>query len=97
MSQFLIIINSFQSEESQDKSKNLISYLEKLEFSCVKSEFKLIENFEKIDVFVEVDDYAKEIWVKYKEISEIEDRFKRKSEFLVIKPEFYSYIIYGGS
>lgn len=93
MSQFLIIINSFQSEESQDKSKNLISYLEKLEFSCVKSEFKLIENFEKIDVFVEVDDYAKEIWVKYKEISEIEDRFKRKSEFLVIKPEFYSYII----
>ncbi|MGP8024730.1 MAG: CRISPR-associated helicase Cas3' [Methanobacterium sp.] len=84
----------FVSERgSQDKSTNLISYLEKLEFSCIKSEFKLIENFEKIDVFVEVDDYAKEIWVKYKEISEIEDRFKRKSEFLVIKSEFYSYIV----
>lgn len=78
---------------SQDKSTNLISYIEKLKFSDIKSEFKLIENFEKIDVFVEVDDDAVEVWKKYKEITEIEDRFKRKSAFSEIKPEFYNYIV----
>lgn len=84
----------FVSERgSQDKSLDLIAYLEKLEFSCIKSEFKLISNYEKIDVFVEVDNNAKAIWKKYKEITEIEDRFERKAAFLTIKPEFYSYIV----
>jgi CRISPR-associated endonuclease/helicase Cas3 len=78
---------------SQDKSLDLIAYLEKLEFSCIKSEFKLISNYEKIDVFVEVDNDAKTIWKKYKEITEIKDRFERKTAFLTIKPEFYSYIV----
>jgi CRISPR-associated endonuclease/helicase Cas3 len=84
----------FVSERgSQDKSADLLSYLEKLKFSDLKREFKLIENLEKIDVFVEVDEDAKDVWEKYEEITKIEDRFMRKSAFLDIKSEFYSYVI----
>ena len=79
---------------SQDKSTDLISYLEKLKFYDIKKEFKLIENdYEKIDVFVEIDENAANIWEKYKEISEIENRFVRKGLFLGIKAEFYSYVV----
>lgn len=78
---------------SQDKSKNLISYLEKLKFTDIKRDFKLIEDLEKIDVFIEVDEDAQRIWEKYKEISKIEDRFKRKNAFSEIKSDFYNYII----
>ena len=84
----------FVSERgSQDKSVDLLSCLEKLKFSDLKREFKLIESLEKIDVFVEVDEDAKDVWEKYEEITKIEDRFMRKNAFLDIKSEFYSYII----
>jgi len=78
---------------SQDKSGTVVSYLEKLRFSDFKSEFKLIDdNFEKIDVFIEIDEKAIEIREKYN-ILEIENRFQRKNEFLKIKPDFYNYVI----
>jgi len=79
---------------SQDESSYLIAYLEKLKFSYIKSEFKLIKNgYEKIDVFVEVDENASEVWDKYQEIKEIKNRFERKEAFLNIKSDFYNYVV----
>lgn len=84
----------FVSERgSQDKSVNIISNLEKLNFSYIKNEFRLIENFEKTDVFIEVDEEAKEVWKRYEEIIKIEDRFIRKSAFSEIKADFYNYVV----
>jgi len=79
---------------SQDYSTDIISYINKLKFYDLKKEFKLIENsYEKIDVFVEVDESAKEIWERYKEIMKNKNRFERKNLFLEIKTDFYNYII----
>lgn len=78
---------------SNDSSKDKINAMRWLKFSEI-AEFKLIKDeYQKIDVFVEIDDNAKKIWNEYKKIKEIENRIKRKEEFLRMKKEFYSYII----
>ena len=57
------------------------------------SEFKLIkEDYFKVDVFIELDDYAKYVWRKYCEIKELPP-FERRKEFLKIKKDFYDYVI----
>ena len=58
------------------------------------SEFELIrEDYFKLDVFVEVDDKAKEKWKAYNEIRDIRDTLERKKRFLAIKKDFYDYVI----
>lgn len=58
------------------------------------SEFKLIkEDYFKIDIFIELDDKAKEVWKRYCEIRKIKGSFERKKEFLKIKKDFYDYVI----
>jgi hypothetical protein len=46
-----------------------------------------------MDVFVEVDDFAKEAFKKFEDILSIENRFDRHNEFKRIKRDFYSYVI----
>jgi len=58
------------------------------------SNFKLIkEDYYKLDVFVEVDDKAKEIWKINREIRAIRDPLERRKRFLAIKKDFYDYVI----
>jgi CRISPR-associated endonuclease/helicase Cas3 len=57
-------------------------------------DFNLIEKGRpEIDVFIEVDDDAKEIWQRFIALKEIKDRFERKNEFDKFKSEFYDYVI----
>ncbi len=57
--------------------------------------FKLIDNsdYEKIDVFVEYNQEAVDIWQKYMQIKKIENRFDRKLQFKLIKNIFQKYVI----
>lgn len=58
------------------------------------SMFSIIEkSYPVIDVFIELDENAKEIWKNYASILEIKDRFEKVREFLKIKRDFYSYVI----
>jgi CRISPR-associated endonuclease/helicase Cas3 len=58
------------------------------------SDFKLIENdYSKIDVFIEIDDYAESLWSRFCDIQKIQDKIERKNEFDKIKGEFYKYVI----
>jgi CRISPR-associated endonuclease/helicase Cas3 len=58
------------------------------------SEFSIIEKtYPVMDVFVEVDDFAKEAFKKFENILSIENRFDRHNEFKRIKRDFYSYVI----
>ena len=95
--EFLKLANRYFSKVkeglSKDESKKILSIIKKMEFNETKK-FKLIEeNYEKVDIFIELDDNAKKVRIKYCEIREINDTFKRKNEFLKIKKEFYDYII----
>lgn len=57
-------------------------------------DFKLIENdYAKIDVFIEVDDEAKNIWQRFNSLAKIKNRFERKNEFDKFRSEFYDYVI----
>jgi CRISPR-associated endonuclease/helicase Cas3 len=58
------------------------------------SDFKLIEeDYPKIDVFIEYDDNAEEVWEKFQKMKQIRNIFDRKKEFLKIRKDFYNYII----
>ncbi|KJR40288.1 CRISPR-associated protein Cas3, partial [Candidatus Magnetoovum chiemensis] len=56
--------------------------------------FKLIEDdYPKLDVFIELDNDAKNVWQKYTALENIANRFERKTAFDKIKSEFYKYVI----
>ena len=79
--------------KSEDVSNSILEKVEELKFNDL-SDFRLIEkDYPEVDVFIEVDDNAKRIWLEYQNIHAEEDRFKRKNEFLKIKKDFYDYVI----
>jgi len=104
-SEFLRLINKF-FEIAKAKSKmetKLINsiyelyYYDKSSTSEKRkpiSDFKLIkEDYFKLDVFIEADNEAKDLWDEYERIKGIRDPLERKKRFLVIKNDFYSYVI----
>lgn len=79
--------------KSEDESNSILEKVEKLKFSEL-SDFKLIEKeYPEVDVFIELDDNAKSIWQKYREIKSIDDLKERKKRFFGIKKEFYESVI----
>jgi len=96
---FLELNNSYfekvKTGMSDDESNKILKSLKQLNFEEI-SEFKLIEEEPyKVDVFVEVDDKAKDVWQKYNEIRNNNklNGFEKKNEFLKIKKDFYDYVI----
>jgi len=82
--------------KSDDISNSILKDVEGLKFDELSS-FKLIEEkgYYKIDVFVEVDEEAGEIWQKYQGLVSNKKfaPFERKKEFLKIRRQFYDYVI----
>ncbi len=75
---------------SQEESHKLMEKIQKLELRNLQDDFKLIEDSDNlVDVFIEKDEKAIDIWNKYKQIRETNNR----EEFKKIKPEFYNYVI----
>ena len=87
--------NLVAESSSPDVSKESLEELCRLEFAQVGM-FRLIKDeadYEKEDVFVEVDEKAENVWNRFCEIMDEKDFKKRKEAFLQIKNEFYSYVI----
>ncbi|MBA7500634.1 hypothetical protein ES704_03394 [subsurface metagenome] len=79
--------------KADDEAKEILEEVKKLNFGGL-SKFKLIQDtYQKVDIFVEVDEKGQEIYQKYKDLSQIKDLFERKNEFLKIKKNFYDYVI----
>lgn len=101
--EFLELIDLYYNEtkerKSQDTSRNLLEAIMKLRYDSDNnaisiSNFKLIdEDYPKIDVFIELNDEAAEIWRKYINLKNIDDLFMRKKTFESIKADFYQYVI----
>ena len=96
--QFLDLNNKYfqnvKDTQSKDNSKKLLGYINNLRFESLNEDFHLIKNeYVKTDVFIELDNAAREIWHKYQNIHEIKNPIKRKNEFLGIKKQFYEYMI----
>lgn len=81
---------------SEDESKELLSYINELKFKTLTSDFRLIDDkagYEKIDVFIEKDEEAVEIWEDYILIKSLKNPLDRKERFLAIRKKFNEYII----
>jgi len=90
--------------KSKDISKNFLDAIYSLRYSgytenendkCIGIEdFKLIEEDQpKIDVFIELNEEAENLWNQYIKLKEIKDIFERRLEFLKIRSDFYKYVI----
>ncbi|WP_456408635.1 CRISPR-associated helicase Cas3' [Caldithrix abyssi] len=56
--------------------------------------FQLIEqNYEKRDVFIELDEEAQQVWQAYSRLKEISDYWERREQYLKIKNRLQNYII----
>ncbi len=86
---------------SETKSQQYLNAINELYFDGEKqaekipiSEFKLIEeDYEKVSVFIEVDEKAKDKWEQYSAVFLEKNRIERKKKFNAIKAEFYEYVI----
>jgi CRISPR-associated endonuclease/helicase Cas3 len=80
---------------AEDESDKILVFLENLQFADLYKSFKLIDNelYKRKDVFVEFGETAKETWQKFINLKQIKDTFKRKTEFLKFKKDFYDYVI----
>ncbi|NMC33963.1 MAG: CRISPR-associated helicase Cas3' [Veillonellaceae bacterium] len=100
---FLNLIDEYYKETtekmSSDSSREILEAIYKLKYDSTDEtqsieHFNLIEqDYPRIDVFVELDSEAKNIWEQYKQIKNIKDIFERKKSFDHIKPLFYQYVI----
>jgi len=81
----------------QNESDKLIDSLSKLKYQnddYALNTFRLIhQNYEKYDVFIEVDNSAKKIWNEFILLRELKDSWERKRRYTAIKNELMNYII----
>jgi CRISPR-associated endonuclease/helicase Cas3 len=77
-----------------EKSKENLACLAQLSFQDLSKKFKLIEDdYPKVNVFVEIDEIAAEIWKKYQDLKmekAIKERIRKK---LAIRKDFSEYVI----
>jgi len=82
-----------QSGISNDESGKILEHLRRMEFSGLK-DFKLIvEDYPKLDVYVEDDEEAAEIWKEYLSVREIKDWKERRIRYLKIKRQLLEHVV----
>jgi len=80
---------------ARDESDKNLEYMTNLQFADLYKSFKLIDNndYERQDVFIEIDNKAQEAWSRFNNLTGIKDPFERKNEFLKFRKDFYDYVI----
>jgi CRISPR-associated endonuclease/helicase Cas3 len=83
-----------KSGMGDEKSKENLACLSQLSFQDLSKKFKLIEDdYPKVNVFVEVDKKAAEIWEKYQALRMEKDIKERMRKKLAIRKDFSEYVI----
>mgnify|MGYP001071606649 CR=1 FL=1 len=76
------------------ESKANLDFIAGLSFKDLSKKFKLIEeDYPKVDVFVELDEEAANIWRQYQDLQSEKNHFERTKKYLKIKKEFSEYLI----
>jgi len=75
-------------------SRDNLGYIAGLAFKDLSTNFKLIEeDYPKVNVFVEIDKEAAEIWRQYQEMQSEKNHIERSKKYLKIKKDFSEYMI----
>lgn len=89
--QYLQKVKNYKDTETT--ANQLYTSISRLEYKDLQT-FQIIKNErQQVDVFVELDDHATEIWKQVEKLSEIENIFEKKHKFEEIKQDFYNYVI----
>lgn len=98
--EFLDLIDKYykliDEAKSDQKSKEILKAFYRLNYDGDNGiwTFRLIEeDYEKVDIFIQLDDDAVKLWDMYLKIREIKNLFERKKEFDGIKAKFYEYAV----
>lgn len=101
--EFWDIVNSYylevQKKKSSDISNEFINAIYRLKYNSTDEtkgieDFKLIDDdYQKFEVFIELNEEAKDVWKRFCEIKEIKDLVERRIEFNKIKSSFYKYVV----
>ncbi|UFX82689.1 CRISPR-associated helicase Cas3' [Candidatus Absconditicoccus praedator] len=83
-----------QQNKGKDIENKLLDNWNHLEFEDMSRNFNLIEkSYQTVDIFVNIDNYSKNLLKQFEDISNIPNKFERKKEWDKIKPYFLQYII----
>ncbi len=80
---------------AEDESDKILEIIKNMQFADLYKSFKLIDDklYNRKDVFIEYDESAIDVWQKFLNLKQIKDTFKRKTEFLKFKKDFYDFVI----
>lgn len=94
---------NIDNSKSDDNSDVILEWIEKLKYKQAfesreetrDKQFRLIsQSFKTVDLFIMLDDRAKELWEQSRKIYSTElNKYKRKELFSEIKSDFLSYVI----
>lgn len=78
----------------EKESKDNLDCIAGLAFKDLSKNFKLIEeDYPRVDVFVELDNCAAEIWKQYRDLQSEKNHLERTKKYLKIKRAFSEYLI----
>lgn len=97
------IVNNYYAELEKRKtksfSKDLLRIVTELRYDSddniqAISSFKLIEDdYPKRDVFIEINEEAKDVWNEFCKLKNFTDIFEKRRKFDILKSKFYQYVI----
>jgi len=77
---------------SDDESRSILQSLRNLNYEEI-GRFQLIEEYDKVDIFVEIDEEASTVWGEFVKLKNIEDFYKRRKAFNDLRADFFQYVI----
>ncbi|MGQ0792783.1 MAG: CRISPR-associated helicase Cas3' [Deltaproteobacteria bacterium] len=99
-SEFLNLIDEYYKliaeAKSDQKSRDILKAFYRLNYDGDNGiwTFRLIEeDYEKVDIFIQFDNEAINIWEKFLDIRETQNPFERREKFDKIKAKFYEYSV----
>lgn len=97
-SEFLDLNNKYfkavKKGMGDEKSRENLSYLAQLSFQDLSKRFKLIEeDYPRVDVFIELDEQAADIWRSYLDMRMEKDLKEKLRKKMQIRKEFREYVI----
>jgi len=96
-----LYFSNLKKYSSRNDSELLLELIRKMDYKDAfedkeknKHIFEIIpQSFKTVDVFIEINDEAADIWRQIEEVKSIKDGFSRKRELNKIKKDIYQYVV----
>lgn len=81
-------------QDDNDVANSILKHIYELQFEDLKQNFKVIKtDYPKWNVFIPLNEEAKDIWKKYRATAVIEGRWERKAAVKKLMPDVLQYVV----